>query len=342
MSAKRSLFKTMDSLKDVEQTDNAVVHGVIANVSDMKQGAGRPFFEAKLTDGEKQLRVVGFTSGQQKRLSTSQSTMDSVALENCQVKRAKYSDDMEIVLRSTSKVQSSPKKFSKEKIAVLMNEKITLDSLGTKNEYDKVTVSAKVIRIDEPTQVSGNLTKQDLIIADATAAAKITLWEDRVDTIDEGDSYEFKNVNVRSFKQEKYLSVSKKATTITLIPDLENVAEDDVPDNSITINDTRVVAATLNSYSTCIACKSKVKVTDADIMYCTKCQMAQLKSSMSTEVSAVLFISTDDVPIRLSAFRITLGKIVRGQELTVPHLLAALPFNCTHQDGIITNVTFQS
>ena len=58
----------------------------------------------------------------------------------------------------------------------------------------------------------------------------------------------------------KYLSVSKKGTTITLIPDLENVAEDDVPDNSITIYSTKVLAATLNAYSTCIACKSKVKL----------------------------------------------------------------------------------
>ena len=227
-------------------------------------------------------------------------------------------------------------KFSKEKIAVLMNEKITLNSLGTKNDYDKVTVSAKVIRVDEHTEVSGNLTKQDLIIADATAATKITLWED---TIDEGVSYEFKNINVRSFKQEKYLSVSKKGTTITLIPDLENVAEDDIPDNSITIYSTKVLAATLNAYSTCIACKSKVKLTDSDITCCTKCQMSQLKSSTSTEVSAIVFISTDDVP---PAFRNALSKIVRGQELTVANLLAALPFNCTHEDGIVTNVTFPS
>ena len=42
MAAKSSLFKetlkTMDSVKDVEQADNALVHGVIANISDMKKG----------------------------------------------------------------------------------------------------------------------------------------------------------------------------------------------------------------------------------------------------------------------------------------------------------------
>ena len=38
MAAKRSLFKTMDSVKDIEQADNALVHGVIANASNMKKG----------------------------------------------------------------------------------------------------------------------------------------------------------------------------------------------------------------------------------------------------------------------------------------------------------------
>lgn len=71
--------------------DNATVHGVIANVSDMKRGTSR---QSKLTDGEKQVRVVGFNPGQQKCLSSCQAMMDSVALENCQVMRAKYLDDL--------------------------------------------------------------------------------------------------------------------------------------------------------------------------------------------------------------------------------------------------------
>ena len=274
---------------------------------------------------------VGFNPGQQKSLSNCHATMDSVALENCQVKHAKYSDDLEIILRSTSKVQSSPKKFSKNKIATLLNEKTSLDFLDMKNEHDKVTVSAKVPHVDQPIQVSANLTKQDVIIADATASAKITLWEDNLNTVDEGQSYEFKSVTVRCYKQEKYLSIPKKGADITLIQDL---ADDDVPNNTITIFNAKVTAATLTVYSTCIACKSKLELTDSDITCCKKCQMSQLNSATSTEVSATLYITTDDIPIRLSAFRNLLSKIVRGQELTVPHLLAAPPFNCIYEDGI--------
>lgn len=66
-----------------------------------------------------------------------------------------------------------PKKFSNDKIATLLNKKISLDSLDTNNECDKVTVSAKVLQVDQPIQVSANFTKQDVIIADATASAKI-------------------------------------------------------------------------------------------------------------------------------------------------------------------------
>ena len=41
----------------------------------------------------------------------------------------------------------------------------------------RISLMAKVLHIDQPVQVSTNLTKQDVIIPDSTASAKLTLWE---------------------------------------------------------------------------------------------------------------------------------------------------------------------
>ena len=190
-----------------------------------------------------------------------------------------------------------------------------------------MTVSAKVLHVDQPIQVSANLTKQDVIIADATASAKITLWEDNLNTLDEGHAVlQIYKCDCQMLQTGEIPLHPQERAEITLIQDLENVA-DDVPNNTINIFNAKVVAATLTVYSTCIACKSKLELTDSDITCCKKCQMSQLNSAMSTEVSAVLYITTDDIPIHLSAFQNVFSKIVRGQELAVPHLLAAPPFN---------------
>ena len=51
MATKRSLFKEtskmIDSVKDVVPAEHATVHGVVANVSEMKKGSSSRFFEAK-------------------------------------------------------------------------------------------------------------------------------------------------------------------------------------------------------------------------------------------------------------------------------------------------------
>ena len=181
----------------------------------------------------------------QKRLSDYQSTMDPVALENCQIKRARCTDDMEIILKSTSQVQMSPQKFPKHKVATFVNENISLDCLERKGEYDNVTVSAKVLYVEEPVQVSSISTIQEVTIADASAAAKLTLWQDNLNAVEEGNCYEFKNVVVRVFRNEQYLSIPKEGASITHIDDIGDVADDDLPRDKMIILDARVVAATL-------------------------------------------------------------------------------------------------
>ncbi len=99
---------------------------VIANVSPMMKGNTSSFFEAKLADGEKQLRVVGFSLGHRKRQSSYQDKMAPMSLQNCRVKCAKQSGDLEIILKSSSLIQPSPKKFSTSKVAQLFSSEVSL------------------------------------------------------------------------------------------------------------------------------------------------------------------------------------------------------------------------
>ena len=80
---------------------------------------------------------------------------------------------------------------------------ILLKELEDKPVYAKVSFKAKVIAMDEPVKLSGGLTKQEVTVSDSTALARLTLWWVGHKHF---MSYHFKNMTVRSFKQEKYFS----------------------------------------------------------------------------------------------------------------------------------------
>ena len=46
----------------------------------------------------------------------------------------------------------------------------------------------KVIAINEPLNVSGGETKQDVTVADSTSTSRLTLWQENVDTLTQSQS----------------------------------------------------------------------------------------------------------------------------------------------------------
>ena len=83
------------NLKDAGTSENAIVHGVITSLSPMKKGTASNFFHANLSDGDTQLRLVGFQDAQ---LASFKKDSSAIALEHCKIKRAHQSDDLVEVL----------------------------------------------------------------------------------------------------------------------------------------------------------------------------------------------------------------------------------------------------
>lgn len=75
--------------------------------------------------------------------------MDTTDPVDIKVKKAKNSKDLEVVLKSTSKVELSPVKFPRDIVYTVITNKIMLCDLNTRNDYDQVTVTVKVIIIED-------------------------------------------------------------------------------------------------------------------------------------------------------------------------------------------------
>ena len=113
--------------------------------------------------------------------------------------------------------------------------------------FQKVTVNVKVLEVKETVPIAGKR-KQDIIIADQTGTAKVSLWEEHIDTMRDGACYQLKNFTIRDFQSTRYLSMSKEGTEIT-----STVAQQSDTEEVITLENVMVIGVPhLNIYKDCL------------------------------------------------------------------------------------------
>ena len=328
------------NLKDAGTSESAIVHGVITSLSPMKKGKASNFFHANISDGDTQLRLVGFQDAQRKQLASFKKDSSAIALEHCKIKRARQSDDLEVLLKPTTKVTKSPKKLDVKQFPTEEHQPtILLKNLQDLPTYTKVWVKAKVMNVDPPVKLSGGLTKQEITIADSTAPARLTLGEKDIDTLEEFNSYHFQPLTVRAFKCQKYLTTPKEGCKVEPIEDLDDVTEDDLPNDSITIHDAEIIGVqSLQKYSACISCNVKVEYVDETTGTCSKCDMFQPLNRCKQKISARLYIQHGEENLHLSAFDDILTTIAGSTNVTSESLLLSKPSTITYENNIISSV----
>lgn len=136
------------------------------------------YFDGVVSDGTSHLRLVGFTTEQQKKLSTLLEAKQPAYLTNCELKRNRQGDKMEIILKKFTTIGKSPKKIDlpADEVTVDSPELITLDQLPDIQPFQRVSIDIKAVFVCEPLQVTGGKKKQDIIIADRYTTARLTIW----------------------------------------------------------------------------------------------------------------------------------------------------------------------
>ena len=59
------------------------------------------------------------------------------------------------------------------------------------------------------TNCQGNLKKQEAVLRDTTSSVKVILWEDYVETLEDGKTYLLENLRLKVTKSERYLNTPK-------------------------------------------------------------------------------------------------------------------------------------
>ncbi len=330
MACKRKL--EFDDMSKVEETDSTSLHGAITFLSPMKESSnGTQFFNGSITDGKTTLKLVGFKPVDQDKIKDLMDKSKPIVFDDCQIRKAKRGNNMEIMLKRSTSIGPSPKKLKVD--AMCQDMPISLSELNTKNEYEKTSANVKVIKAKEPTVVK-SLGKrvQDIIVADATGTSRCTIWENDVGSLSEGKSYELKRFIIREFENKKYLSKGQEGS----FKEIKDIGPTEIymePVTEFTIEKAEIVAVQqLDKFRSCLRCKARVEPLRNNLGRCSKedCQMLQKYTTCPEQMIAKLMIQAGPDVLTLTVTdKITMEKICGiGREISEEALLQAPTLKC--------------
>ena len=346
--AKSKMPKTQECLSPSGVTaanDHAVVTGVLTSLSPIKPSR---YFDGELTDGDTVIRIVGFDRAKRQRLQSFSDSNIPVTLRNCLIHCSKYNNTLEIVLKTYTQIEPSEAQFNIPDLKTVGSTIVSIKDLDTIPENQRVTIKARVIKFNDPQNIHGGKTKQDIIVADDTGKATLTLWGDNIGLLKQHQSYQLNRLQVKFYLNKPQLSFlstpsfdelddPELAVTLNSISDEESDSEL----HEVIISGIRQ----LESVTACIVCNRSLNTIDEKLGQCSACDTVQ-KLSENTKQTAKLIISTGTHKVTLKAHEETLRAIANTDNLekmiTPQDLLYAPVFNCTfNQYNTITKVSRQ-
>lgn len=104
MATRKRLFEDYDNLAYARSPSTAAkLHNGLTELSPMKD---RKYFEGRIADDYTSIRLVSFDTLQQQEFAVNREKNEPVALQNCQIQKLHYGDEMEAMVNWSTKVTS--------------------------------------------------------------------------------------------------------------------------------------------------------------------------------------------------------------------------------------------
>lgn len=333
--------KVLSPSKVTEATPNATVSGVVTSLSPIHPSR---YFDGEVTDGECVMRLVGFDKVKRQELQALADYNIPVTFKHCLIQENKFKKCLEIILKSHTKIEPSEINFDVSDPKTVGSSIIQLNQLCEIPEESRVTIRVVIMKVNEPQQVGSGKIKQDIIVADNTNKATVTLWQPYLNILKAQCSYQLNRLQIKTYQGKRHLSFSS-APSIDEIENIEDPIEvftssDEESDeilSSVTISGIRV----LETVYTCINCNKTIPVTDSPIATCNHCDTAQKWGKSKQSAKLIFDIGSKRLTLRANDNELKI--ICSAQsEVTSQDLLYAPPFDVSYNKyNAITKVTRQ-
>jgi DNA-directed RNA polymerase subunit RPC12/RpoP len=250
---------------DMESLENETTVGYIHNVSPMKKGI---FFECQLQTSTETVRAVCFSP--KKRTAIVNYSENGTAVK---VKKFRYEtkyNSQDIVIDEHTTVDECKDITFEKKDLPDTTKTIQIAHLKSLSVGQLVTVKGKVISTKPVKNIKPTLTMREVYIVDTTGSIKLILWQEYVDNVQVGGTYNFSNVRLKkdSYTQELYINTAKNEESIITI--------------STPFQDTLAISQEGSNSNICIKCSKKlqdISMTTETTATCTHCNIHQKKST---------------------------------------------------------------
>lgn len=343
LKRKRQNEAEFDDISSIDQpSSSATIQGKVTSLSPMKKGKTCQYFDGQLTDETAKIRFVGFSTSVRQKILKFQEKDDPVTLSHCQIQQSRKTDILELKLNATTEVQKANKEFNIPD-DVENGSLIQLSEIYDLTEYSRVTVEINVLKIDDPVEIANGKKKQDIIIADNTQSARLTLWEEDIGKLSESKSYHLSNLLIREFQGKRYLTTTKEETHIEEISEVECIPLEEFEESEMDPVVTVIAVENISAFQSCMKCKCRIiKLEDEEELgQCTKCDTVQFLSETKHLLAAKMTVkSTSEEIYDVRAFGSVLLNIAETTEdvLTAVTLMKAKPFTMQQRDGIIQSI----
>lgn len=269
------------------------------------QSTSNEYFDAKLQMKDKTLRAVCFSPDKHKCFKAKSQSSSPLKISGYRVKRNIYSDTDEIHINKRTKLADPNPQDVDFNIAAQQEateDLVTLTSVkdivkGT--SPNKVNIAGRVTFQNNPEILHSNgktLTKQESTLTDETGSIRLVLWENDIGKVKSGNNYHFISAIVKSFQQQKYITLNRHTVTNTTDIQIERNDEEIVDKHVNKVNFPAEGVSSVSSYHCCYKCQSGLPSDiDRRIIQCTNCGFSQLRQKCKKRTFAkVLFKKGDD------------------------------------------------
>ena len=333
-----SLSPSPLSPSQVETTDSkATINAIVTSLSPRPTRSN--CFQGEITDGETVLPLLGFDEDLRLKLKQHMDNKDTITLRNCQVTTSRVKGKLQVVLKTHTMIEKNPEVvYNIADPSTLGSPIVALNELAKYKQYDRVTVTARVIQVKPSLQVNTGKYKQDVIIADSTGHACLTVWEDDIDPLQENYTYRFSRITINKYAGKTDLSMPQYGANTEIIDnDIEDIyiPEEHTKTEPKHLNQVTITAVNqLELLIRCAHCKKMTGTTSSDIFTCSSC-------ATSRSVTAKLYLEDSTGSTHsLRAYGDILSDIVVAETISSSTLLNSPSFSLSHNEfGVITAVS---
>ena len=284
------------------------------NLSPIKKSQkNNSYFDMTLQTKNGTYRSVCFSPEKHSSLSSNYESSSPVKISKFQLKRNKRSNDNEIHINKRSKFeepQESEVTFDIEKVQseekckpgiTAVSDVFQGDSNAVINVCGRITIHGAQETI---LSKGKTLRKQEAVFTDNSGTMRLVLWESDITRVVSKAVYNISKIVVREFDNAKYLTLNKQSIIkpADTIIEREDTEADGLP-HSLKVDCPAEGVLSVQRFLSCKNCQTKlVPDPTKNLVKCTECGIAQLKSKSVQRLMANVMFAKADSTVSLHLF----------------------------------------